>query len=234
MTTSGTYSFLMSRDDTIKAALRLTTRFGAGDTIPTEDIDNCAQALNILCKALVVEGLPLWCVQQLSVPFVVGQAAYDLSTFGSGLPVRVLDCFWRSATGNDVQLSSMSRYDYNQLGEKASPGNPNQYYYDRQLTSGKLVVYNVPADSASTLQVTAQRQIQDVNLGTQNLDFTQEAYQMLKWTLADEIALEYSTPRDVRVELAQKAAVYREKFFSGPDGQENASVGFQPNMAGGR
>lgn len=233
MATSGTYAFLMSRDDTIKAALRLTTRFGAGDTIPTEDIDNCAQALNILCKAMVIDSLPLWCVEQLSVPFVVGQSRYDLSARGAGLPTRVLDCFWRSAEGNDVSLTQLSRYDYNLLGDKSSPGAPNQYFYDRQLTAGWLTVYNVPAEATSTLQVTVQRQIQDVNLGTQNLDFTQEAYQMLKWCLADEIALEYSTPRDVRMEIGQKASYYRERFFSSPDGQENASVTFAPGGRGG-
>jgi hypothetical protein len=162
-----------------------------------------------------------------------GQSSYNLAALDAGLPIRVMDCFWRSAEGNDVQLSPMSRYDYNQLGQKTSGGAPNQYYYDRQLTAGNLVVYNVPEGVDGSLQVTVQRQIQDVNLGVQNLDFTQEAYQMLKWSLADEIALEYSTPRDVRMELAQKAAIYREKFFSGPDGQENASVSFAPGNRGG-
>lgn len=235
MATSGTYSFLMSRDDTIAAALRLTTRFAAGDVIPAEDITNCAQALNILCKEMAIDGLPLWCVQQVQVAFVPAQAAYNLSTATSStLPLRVLDVFWRSSTGNDIQLTPISRYDYDQLGQKGSPGFPNCYWYDPQLTGGILTVYNVPADSSATLQIVVQRQIQDINLAAENPDFPQEAYRMLKWSLADEVALEYSTPRDVRADITQKAKFYRDRFFESPAGQENVSMTFAPGLQGSR
>lgn len=230
MTTSGTYNFLMSRDDLIGAALRCTTRFGATDVIPSQDIAYCAQALQILCKALAIDGLPLWCVVQLSVPFVIGQAAYNLSTAsGNVLPLRVLDCFWRSSTGNDVQLTPLSRFDYDTLGQKQSAGAPNQYWYDPQLTGGLLTVYNVPQESTSTLQVVIQRQIQDVNLATDNVDFPQEAYLMLKWLLAKEIMLEYSTPKDVREEIRLNAVEAHRTFFGSPATQEQASITFAPN-----
>jgi len=230
MATSGTYAFMLSRDDLIGAALRCTTRFGAADAIPAQDITYCAQALNILCKSLAIEGMPLWCVQQLNVPFVVGQSQYNLSALSnSTLPLRVVDVFWRSSTGNDVQLNMLSRSDYDTLGQKQSPGNPNQYWYDPQLTGGILTVYNVPQDATSTLQVVIQRQIQDINLAAENPDFPQEAYQMLKWALADEIGLEYSTPKDVMDRIALKAERYKREFFASPAAQDQASVMFTPS-----
>ena len=233
MSTSGTYSFLMSRDDLIKASLRCTTRFGASDTVPTEDITYCAQALNILCKALAVDGMPLWCVQELVVPFVAGQAQYNLSTAsGNTLPLRVIDCFWRSSTGNDVMLTAIGRSDYEALGQKASPGAPNSYWYDPQLTGGLLTVYNVPQDASASLHVIIQRQIQDVNLATDNVDFPQEAYQMLKWILAEEIMLEYSTPKDVRAEIRLQAARVKETFMGSSFMQEQSSVFFTPAFRG--
>lgn len=230
MTTSNTYTFSLSRDDLIGASLRCTTRFGAADPIPSQDITYCAQALNILCKSRALDGMPLWCVQQLTVPFVVGQAGYNLSTeSGNTLPLRVLDCFWRSATGNDVRLTPLSRFDYDTLGQKTSPGKPNSYWYDPQLTGGILTVYNVPQDNASTLQVVIQRQIQDINLASENVDFPQEAYQMLKWMLAEEIMLEYSTPRDVREEIRLQAAKAYSNFNGSSFMQEQASVTFTPS-----
>lgn len=229
MPTSGTYSFLLSRDDLIGAALRCTTRFGAADPIPAQDITYCAQALNILVKALALDGMPLWCVQQLTIPFVIGQASYNLSTAsGSTLPLRVLDCFWRSSTGNDVQLTPLSRFDYDTLGQKQSAGKPNSFWYDPQLTGGILTVYNVPQDTSSTLEVVIQRQLQDINLASENVDFPQEAYHTLKWLLAKEIMLEYSTPQDVRQEIRLAAAEALRNFSGSPFMQEQVSITFSP------
>lgn len=227
MATSGTYNFLMSRDDIIKAALRLTTAYGAGDSIPDEDITDCAQAFNIMLKELPIDVTPLWCVQEYTVPMVIGQSSYDLSALtGMRRPLKVLNVFLRSSTNNDVTLELVSRYDYNKLGQKFTPGRPNQCYYDPQLESASLVLYNVPQSNDITIHVTLQRQIQDVNLATDNPDFPQEAYNMLKWNLADNIALDYAAPRDVRAEIALKAERYKQNFFASD--REQASVFFSP------
>ena len=228
MATSGTYGFSVSRDDLIGAALRLTGAFGDGDTIPASDVSNCAQALNILAKELATDGLPLWCVQDIAVPMVEGQLNYDLSAAsGTTLPLRILDAYLRTATGNDVKLTSISRYDYDTLGQKSSQGTPNQYFYDPQLGAGMLYLYNVPQDPTTTVHVVLQRQIQDFNLATDTPDFPQEAFRLLKWCLADEIALEYQAPGDVRGEIALKSKLYREKFFGSQ--QEQTSVFFTPS-----
>ncbi len=228
MATSGTYSFTMSRDDIIGAALRLTGSFGEGDVIPPDDITNCAQALNILAKELALEGLPLWCVVDLAVPLVAGQASYNLSQIsGVNLPLRILDAYIRDSTGNDTTLIIVSRYDWDTLGQKFQPGVPNQCWYDPQLGAGSLTLYDVPADATQTVHVVIQRQIQDFNLSTDNPDFPQEAFRLLKWCLADEIALEYQATPDVRKEINVKAVGYKDKFFSSD--QEQASIYFTPS-----
>ena len=228
MTTSGTYSFAMSRDDIIGAAVRTCGQYGPYDVIPAQVITNYAQAFNILVKSLAKKGLPLWCVQDVSVAMVTGQQAYNLSTLtGQTLPLRILDLYLRDSTGNDVTVMMVSRYDFDMLGQKASQSVPNQAYYDPQLGNGTLYLYNVPADSTHTLHVVIQRQIQDFNLSTDNPDFPQEAFQMLKWNLADEIALEAKAPTDVRVEIAAKAKAYRDDFFDFE--QEQVSVFLTPS-----
>lgn len=228
MATSGTTSFTITRDDIINAALRKTTRFSVGETPGTEDYTNCAFALNLIMKEMATDGLPLWCVQTVAIPLISGQASYNLSAAsGSTLPLRVLDIFLRDSAGNDTSLTLESRYDYNQLGQKASQGSPNQAYYDPQLGAGTITLYNVPDDTTYTLYVVIQRQIQDITDATQNPDFPQEAYNMLVWSLADAIALEYSTPREVRGEIATRAKYYRDRFFDST--QEQVSVTFTPS-----
>jgi len=227
---SGTYSFFMTAQDTVEAALRLTGAFDEYETIPTTDLNNCLQALEIICKEMAQDGLPLWCVKDVSFPTVVGQASYNLSTItGSTLPLRVLDQYIVDAGGNSVTLVMTSRYDWDTLGQKAQPGVPNQVWYDPQLGAGTLTLYDVPSDATHTIHVVIQLQMQDVGSLSNNIAFPQEAYRMLKWCLADEIALEYRTPADERKEINDKATGYRDKFFNAEFGQEQTSVFFTPS-----
>jgi len=231
MSTSGTYGFNMSRDDLISASLRLCGVFASGETPPAEDITNCAQALNIIVKSMVLSGLPLWCVQDIAVPMVAGQAQYNLSAIvGSPLPLRILDGYLvDNTTDSSVTIAMTSRYDWDTLGLKSTQGIPNQAFYDPQLNAGTIVMSPVPVDSTHTYHVVIQRQIQDFNLSTDNPDFPQEAFHMLKWALADEIALEYQTPVATRQEINMKSTKFKEGFFSSPLAQEQASVQFTPS-----
>ena len=227
MTTSGTYAFTVTRDDLIQAALRVCTAYGPLDTIPPQEIIYCAQALNILVKSAAFRALPLWCIQTVSTTLQQGIASYNLSTIaGMVRPQKVINAWIRNASGQDTILAPLARSDYEQLGLKSSLGTPNQFYYDAQLTNATITVYNTPADSTNTFLITLKRQLQDFNLSTDNPDFPQEAYQLLKWCLADEIALEYSTPADVRKEITSKAVAFFDTFMDSE--QENASVVFTP------
>jgi hypothetical protein len=229
-TYSGTYSFFMSAQDTVAASLRLTGAFDEYETIPAQDLTNCLQALEIICKEMALEGLPLWCVKDISFPTVVGQAAYNLSTLtNSTLPLRVLDQYIVSSTGNSVTMVMTSRYDWDTLGQKFQPGVPNQCWYDPQLAGGTLTLYDVPNDATHTIHVVVQLQMQDVGALTNNIAFPQEAYRMLKWCLADEISLEYRTPANERLEINQKATGLKDKFFNAEFGQEQASIYFTPD-----
>lgn len=227
MATSGTYNFSVTRDQVITAALRKCGSYGLGDTIPPEEIDDAAFALNLMLKEMAINGLPLWCVQDIAIPMVAGQTSYNVSAAsGTTLPLRILDAYIRDSTGNDTSLQITSRYDYDTLGQKTSQAVPNQIYYDPQLGAGAIVVYNVPANNSNTIHVVIQRQIQDINLATETFDFPQEAYRTLVWGLADEISLDQQCTADVRKEINAKAVAFKEKFFDST--QEQASIYFTP------
>ena len=229
-TYSGTYTFGMTALQIVQAALRLTGAFDEYETVPTTDQNNVLQALEILVKEMAQDGLPLWCVKDVSFPTVVGQATYNLSTItGTNLPLRILDQYIVDQAGNSVTLIMTSRYDWDTLGQKFQPGIPNQVWYDPQLNGGTLTLYDVPIDATHTIHVVVQLQMMDVGSLTNNVYFPQEAYRMLKWCLADEIALEYRTPADERKEINDKATGYRDKFFNAEFGQEQTSVFFTPS-----
>jgi len=241
MATSGTYAFTVNRDQLIEAALRTLQVYGIGDPIPPQVVTDCAQALNIWCKALVKKGLLLWCIQEITLPMVAAQSAYPVGpASGHPRPLRVTDAFLRTtASGTDVQLTVTSRYDYDTLGLKSAEGIPNQLFYDPQLVNGIVTLYNTPIDASTVLHLIIQRQVQDFNLAVDNPDFPEEAFQMLKWGLADEIGMEQGA-RDATLDrVASRAARYMEEFVDWQQAQEAASVFFTPtrsahNQGGGR
>ena len=55
---SGTYSFFMTAQDIVQAALRLTGAFDEYQTIPSQDLSNCLQALELMVKEMALDGLP--------------------------------------------------------------------------------------------------------------------------------------------------------------------------------
>jgi hypothetical protein len=129
---------------------------------------------------------------------------------------------------NDVSLTIESRYDYNTLGNKLSPGVPNQLFYSPNVTNGIATLYNVPNLTGYVLYTTAQRPIQDFNLATDNPDMPQEAFQALKWNLADELSLEYGSPQ-INLQLIQsKAKYYMDELMNFE--QEQVSVYFTPSQ----
>lgn len=234
--TTGTYAFSMNAGAIVNAVLRKTGAFEANDTIPPTDTAAVMEALNNVCKDLAIDGGPLWCIQDITIPLVVGQAQYNLSTImGMPLPPRILQAYCRTLgtttpTGySDVSMEVVSRADFNILGAKASPGIPNQLWYNPQLNGGIVTLYNVPNDTMHEVHVVVQRQIQDVNVATDNPDFPQEAARMLIWATLDEVSLEYRMPPDERKEVNAKAVAFKERFFDGPWVQEQTSVFFTPS-----
>lgn len=234
MATSGTYAFAVTATQLYQAAFSAMQVYGPNDAgMTSNDTSRASFSLEMLVKAMANKGLPLWCVQELAIPLLANTPTYSV---GSPRPLRLLFAYVRDSAGNDTTVQIYSRYDYDTLGQKASTGVVNQLFYDPQIAdgvsstvpgSGIITVYDVPADSTYTLHVVIQRSIQDVGTSTNNLDFPQEAYMMLKWRLAEELMLDYEVPDNVRREIRMFAKQYTDEFWDTT--QEQASVYLTPS-----
>lgn len=229
MTTSGTYSYTVTRDDIINAALRALGVLDKSSVADSTDLTNGSQALNLLLKQWSDNGAPLWATQWVHLPTVAGKASYTIGPTGDFnllyRPTRLISAFLRdNNTSNDFTLQVISRQEYEQLGDKTSQSVINQVYYDAQLPLGVLYFYNVPIDTNYTIWLSVQRPIQDVVTGTDNFDIPQEWFLPLKWCLAEELFTEYEVPEQRYNIIASKAAALRDKAFDWQ--QEEASVFF--------
>lgn len=224
-----TATYTVNRDQIINGALRVLGVVGAGDNPTPADYQNCAEALNLYIKQLQTKGLPLWKVQDLQVPMVAGQTTYTLGPSGNVVtdrPLRVVMAFIRSSTGNDTVLQVISRQEYMQQGYKPSQGVPNQCYYDPQLTNGVLYVYNTPFDSTYTIHLQVQLPISDITSPNSIPEFPNEWYNLLKFGLADQVAMEYGVSANIRQELMMRAKMMLEEMIDWS--QEEASTMFMP------
>jgi hypothetical protein len=128
-------------------------------------------------------------------------------------PMRVFEGYLRSSDGLDVNLTLISRQEYDMLGNKTVEGMINQLYYDPQLVNGMLYVFNPQSVSDYTINILIQRQFYDMTSGTDNFDFPQEWFQAIKWGLAAELALEYGVSMDIISYCEQKAEAYIGQAF---------------------
>jgi len=85
MALSGVTTFTMTRNDCIKASLRVLRELGAGGVPTIEDYENCNQALNIVLKAWQMRGIPLWKLVDISFSLLPGAASYPLGLTGGSI-----------------------------------------------------------------------------------------------------------------------------------------------------
>ena len=243
---SSTYT--VTRDQIITLALRKLGVLELGETPDTDTIDNATMSLNLLIKQLSTEGLRLWKISELIVPLTANQTSYVLGGSTSALmydslaptvaitdkPLKVIQGFYRSIQVTpyiDTPVLLVSKQEYNVLGSKFSTGTANTIFYDVKSLNGILYVYLTPDVNAQTnieLHLVVQLPLNDISYATDIPDFPNEWMNLLVWSLADEMALQYGVPMNSRQELAQRAAAYKEKLTDWD--VEAASTFFAPDF----
>lgn len=214
MPTSGISTFQVTRDDIIFAAYRACGLYTFNDLGPSANATTyAAQALNILVKNLMQDGYMLHCYKTISLAQVANKNPYTIGPSGADWtadrPERVAQAWMRDANNNDRPVNVLTRQQYNMLTPKNASGPIINVYYDPQIVSGVLYVWNVPTDTSETIFLSVQRPIFDLVNSTDNFDMPQEGFALLKWCLADELRIELGTPARIQAEIEKKAQFYR-------------------------
>lgn len=226
-------TFSVTRDEIIASSLRLLGQLGEGLTPSAEDYGNCAQALNMMIKAWMTNGLQLWKVTDVLVPMVANQSIYTIGPTGnvvSDRPLRVIQAFRRGpssyADNLDAELALWSREEYMNIGNKTtSLSTPSAVYYQPTLGNGTLNVYPAPALALAThtIHLIAHLPISDIVSASSVPDFPNEWFQCLKWGLAAEVGLEYGAPPRVMDRVDQKADIYYKAMENWGSAEEASS-----------
>src|SRR4030067_3116551 len=138
MATSGIYTFTVTRDEIIKAALRSLGAFGKGASLDTEDQTNGQEALNLILKNWSDKGLPIWAVQRVTIPMLSGVGSYTIGPSGVAnllyKPKRLLSAYLRNNTANtDTDIRIISRQEYDVLGNNLLKRQWIKFYKNNNL-----------------------------------------------------------------------------------------------------
>jgi hypothetical protein len=191
----------------------------------------------MLVKRLEADGMPLWAMKQYAVPMTAATSSYNIGvsqTVNTPKPLKVIQAFIRdTSSNNDTPMRIITRQEYNMLGNKSSSGTPIQIFYEPLSDYGVLHLFPTPSatDVANnTLYLVYQRPFEDFDASTDNPDFPQEWYEVLKYQLAARMAGEYQIDLQIRQVLASEAKDLKDAALS--FGTEEGSFYFQADSRG--
>ena len=235
-----TSTYSITRDQIIITALRKLGTVEPADTTSTIDsniVTNCAQALNLMVKQWMTEGIKLWTVTDYTLTLVASQTSYIIGPSGPDLvadkPLRLIQGLLRNISVTsyiDTPLQILSKQEYTTLGSKFSTGIANSVYLNPGLTSATVKFFLTPDTSTATNYqaiLTCQRPIYDISASSDVPDFPNEWMQALVWGLADQLSLEYGLPVNHRQEVLLRAEKYKMQLMDWD--VEYESTFFQPD-----
>lgn len=240
MATSGTTIWDATRDQIIASALRKIAAIAEGETPSANMVSNAAFVLEGLLKEAAADGMPLWAILDVNIPFsqfVSGQVDIGIGrAVNIPYPMKMLSAFNRdtSVPGNpvDIPMTILTHYDYNWLSSKFTQGTPVQFFYQPFNQYGILKVWPLPdpySVAHRQIVITYQRPFQDAGNSTNTLDFppywTTAIVHRLAWLLAPE----YGVPPNDRVALGKEADALWTRALS--FGTEEGSLFIEPDWS---
>lgn len=140
-------------------------------------------------------------------------------------PESITSARRRDSSNYDTPLNELARSDYFNLAQKTVAGQPTQFYYDKQLSSGTLYLYQAPNDASNTIKFTFQKMFFDFNSGTNNPDFPIEWAETLAFGLASRLTYDYGIDK-TKAELVKRTADEMLRNLKGYDRED--SIYFVP------
>lgn len=237
MTTSGSTSFSVTRDQIITDALLEIGVLYDGEVPTPSMLTNANRKLNMMIKNWMADDIGLWLNSFVTMPLTVAKQSYTIGLSGTPdlaipRPLDIIEARYESPAGDELTMFKISRDDYVSLVLKTSQGVPSQYYYDTQLSNGVMYIWETANVVGSFIEMTVKTPVQDFVSAADTPDFPQEWYEPLMWNLAAKLMPGYKTPPYV----AQLVLGFAKDSYERAENydREHTSVQFVPDMRGAR
>lgn len=104
-------------------------------------------------------------------------------------PLGIIEARRVSPSGIETPLIEVSREDYMTLSDKTSAGYSNQFWYDPQLTNGRIYIWGACNNVQDTIAMTIKRPIQDFDSSGNTGDFPTEWLEAVIFNLATRLGV---------------------------------------------
>lgn len=234
MSTSGTTTWKLNRNELITAALRKLAVLSGGSSPETYQITDGTQALNAMIKGFQTDGMPVWSIKSYTFPVSLSDPDYLIGPgqqFDTAMPLKVLQA-WRNSPNNfsNVPMNIYTNYNYDLLPLTLSSGTPVNLYYQPMKEHGVINLWPKPNDTSITITIRYQAPFEDMTSATDDLDFPSYWTEAVIYGLAARLAPEYGIPLQDRQLLQKEAMEYHANALS--FGTEEGSFYFQPDWTG--
>lgn len=192
--------YSITGDKVIKKALQKLGVIAIGETIPSDDLTDCRDTLNILIKNMmaqqnsILKGMKTWQRERKSLT-LSAKAKYEIKESGgdldSDIPVKMIDVRLKDTDDNETPLTQIQLSEYERIGNKSQVSTPSKWFYERHIDSGFLYFDTIPSDITDVAELTFLRTLNDVDKATDVIEFPSEYYRVLVYALAIDLAPEY-------------------------------------------
>lgn len=229
---TGDQASLTMNDTTMRIAgvtsdtiLQVTTTSGmvAGDYIGIE-LDNAT--LHKTTIASITDSDTVVITTGIASAAAVGNRVYWYTT-KLIRPLEVTDVRIKH-NNNERPVTLISRQEYMQLPNKVNAGEIVQVYFDPQLTSSKLYVFNVPNTVDRTIECIGYFPIEDMDSAANDFDIPQEWYLAVKTNLSVLLGPSYGQ-RSEQIRILKTIAMEEKDRVMGWD-KEKTEITFAPDL----
>lgn len=106
-------------------------------------------------------------------------------------PLKISDATVQLSTNNETIMQQISQREWRELSIKVSNGIPTQFYYKPAIGEGELYIWPQVDDELKYINLTTERQFDDLDSSTDNPSVPTEYYQILIYSLASRLAFQY-------------------------------------------
>lgn len=178
----------------IKNALVDAGYLGRNRDPTSEQLADGMARLNDIFQGLQTRGLKVWLQYDLQVTPVVGQVLYSFGPTGNVImtkPMRVLEGYYIDNNQNRRPLIPMSRNEWDTLSTVSTQGTVTSYFAQKNQLTLDVYLWLTPDTTAATgfVHLLIQQQVGTVSMLTDTMNFPQEWFLTLEWTLASQLAI---------------------------------------------
>lgn len=124
-------------------------------------------------------------------------------------PIRLLDSrYAHNATDYEIPMRQQSRKEYYDQPNKTANGAANLWYYDRQLSVGKILLWPLASSCTNVVRFTFIKPQYVTDDQSEDILIPPEWFVPLKWAVAADLAITYAVDPTRQQMIEQKAAAY--------------------------